>query len=237
MAQCHQQYPVTHAPCHGHATRWGTFSSTQSGCRYHYTRVRGEDMRMNRKAALAAGASLGVAFVGRVRTRRPRRQRFAGGTEGELRWSLATLRPSTPVAGEFRVCKAGNTCRHVHRYCNGTAGDRAQGSDYTRPFRLSRFPPGVRGASPRTTAVRIWLGRHRHRERTTPNLTGIAGARVSTVTGISTIRQPGESRLRDFINSIHGVRLDVHEQRRRPRAARSRRAITRTTRRYVAADP
>jgi len=28
---CTEQYPVTHAPCHGHATRWGTFSSTHFG--------------------------------------------------------------------------------------------------------------------------------------------------------------------------------------------------------------
>ena len=158
-------------------------------------------MRMNRKAALAAGASLGVAFVVACsdsatgpKTSSPGAVNFdAAGT---------AVNP-TPVPSEFRVCKDGNT-PGMFIVSTSPAGG-GYGDNHTALSAVT-IQPGecvvvAEDDAPSGSGSDVTVT-----ESPATNLTGIAGVRISTVAGITTIDNPTNP-FTDFINSIHGVRL------------------------------
>jgi len=158
-------------------------------------------MRMNRKAALAAGASLGAAFVVACsdsatgpKTSNPGKVSLdAAGT---------TVTP-TPVPSEFRVCKDGNTAGTF--IVSTSPAGAGYGGNHTALSTVT-IQPGAcivvaEDDAPSGSGSNVTVT-----ESPATNLTGIAGVRISTVAGITTIDTPTNP-FTDFINSIHGVRL------------------------------
>jgi len=158
-------------------------------------------MRMNRKAALAAGASLGVAFVVACSdsATEPKASNV-GKVSLDAAGSPAT---ATPVASEFRVCKDGNVAGTF--IVSTSAAGAGFGSNHTSISPVT-IQPGTcvvvaEDDAPSGSGSNVTVT-----ESPATNLTGVAGVRVSTVSGITTINNPTNG-FEDFINSIHGVRL------------------------------
>jgi len=158
-------------------------------------------MRMNRKAALAAGASLGVAFVVACSdsATEPKASNV-GKVSLDAAGSPAT---ATPVASEFRVCKDGNVAGTF--IVSTSAAGAGFGSNHTSISPVT-IQPGTcvvvaEDDAPSGSGSNVTVT-----ESPATNLTGVAGVRVSTVSGITTIANPTNGFM-DFINSIHGVRL------------------------------
>jgi len=158
-------------------------------------------MRMNRKAALAAGASLGVAFVVACSdsATEPKASNL-GKVSLDAAGSPAT---ATPVASEFRVCKDGNVAGTF--IVSTSAAGAGFGSNHTSISPVT-IQPGTcvvvaEDDAPSGSGSNVTVT-----ESPATNLTGVAGVRVSTVSGITTINNPTNG-FEDFINSIHGVRL------------------------------
>jgi len=158
-------------------------------------------MRMNRKAALAAGASLGVAFVVACSdsATEPKASNV-GKVSLDAAGSPAT---ATPVASEFRVCKDGNVAGTF--IVSTSAAGAGFGSNHTSISPVT-IQPGTcvvvaEDDAPSGSGSNVTVT-----ESPATNLTGVAGVRISTVAGITTINNPTNG-FEDFINSIHGVRL------------------------------
>jgi hypothetical protein len=157
-------------------------------------------MRTNRMAALVLGAGALAACSEGATAPATRSPAF-------LKVSLLVAGDAatpTPVPGEFRVCKAGNTSGNFTITAAAPAGT-TQG-DVHSALATVTIPAGScvvvaadNAPSGRGTDVTVT-------ETNAANLTGITGARISTVTGSSAIANPGNG-FGDFINSIHGVRL------------------------------
>jgi len=159
-------------------------------------------MRMNRKAALAAGASMGVAFVVACSdgATGPDKASNVGTVNLDAAGTPAT---ATPVPSEFRVCKDGNTAG-MFIVSTSPAGA-GYGSNHTALSTVT-IQPGAcvvvaEDDAPSGSGSNVTV-----EESPATNLTGIAGVRVSTVAGITTIDNPTNP-FTDFINSIHGIRL------------------------------
>jgi hypothetical protein len=162
-------------------------------------------MRMNSKAALGMSALLSVALV-------------AACSDSATAPTAASVRlpkvgflvagdaaTSTPVPGEFRVCKAGNTSGSF--VVSATAPDgTTQGGTHSVVSSPITIPAGScvvvaadNGGSGFGSNVTV-------EESPATNLTSVVGARISITDGTTTINNPSNP-YTDFINSIHGVRL------------------------------
>jgi hypothetical protein len=159
-------------------------------------------MVMNRKAALAAGALVGVAFVVACSdsATEPAKVSNLGKVSFAAAGSPAT---STPVASEFRVCKDGNTAGTFIVSTSPAGGGFGANHTAISPVTIQ---PGTCVVVAEDDAASGSGSNVTVTESPATNLTGVAGVRISTVAGITTIANPTNG-FSDFINSIHGVRL------------------------------
>ena len=158
-------------------------------------------MRMNRRAALAAGASLGVAFVVACSDSATGPK---SSNPGKVNLDAAgTTVTQTPVVSEFRVCKDGNTAG-TFIVSTSPAGN-GYGANHTALSTVT-IQPGACVVVAEDDALSGSGSNVTVTESPATNLTGIAGVRIVVNSGIGTIDNPTNP-FTDFINSFHGVRL------------------------------